>query len=50
MLVSVINSHGCISFIIVVILLTVSVLHVLIICYVPLICTCGNGVSRSWLL
>ena len=37
MLVSVINSHGCISFIIVVILLTVSVNHVLIFCYVPLI-------------
>ena len=60
MLVSVINSHGCISFIFVVILLTVSVHHVLImflltvsvscvliICYVPLTCTCGHGVSGS---
>ena len=49
MLVYVINSHGCISFIIV-ILLTVYVRHVLIICYVPLKCTCGHGVSHSWLL
>ena len=47
MLVYVINSHGCILFIFVVILLTVSVSRVLIICYVPLTCTCGHGVSGS---